>query len=178
MAALEETISRYMRGDQTDEVQSWTLSEPGRTETRVTLSWFKESPFCNIRVFVEDKASKQGVTLNESHWSSLRTILGCGDEIKLGRELYAEMLNDLIRDLRSTRCEGCVRDWPSQKDHECLQGLTLRIIAEKPSVDPFEFQFKLAEKARDKRLRLSNPSEIYEVCATLLRSSIEQELTS
>lgn len=64
--------------------------------------------------------------------------------------------------IRST-CAGCVNNWPSQKDHECLMessdmadhALT-RILKD---FKPTEFIFALAKEAMEKNVILERPHQ-------------------
>jgi hypothetical protein len=158
----------------------WCLSEACETaQVRVSLSVFNGAPYCNIRVYVGDTASRQGVTLNQSQWPSVRGALGVDAEADVAREVYTTMLREALLQGVGNSCEGCVQDWCSQSDHACLQekkSLAIKVLSGRLFIDPFAFQTRLAAKASERRLSLQRPADAYAVCNTLLRQDIEAAL--
>ena len=69
-------------------VSEWSALE--KVMTKLTLNCYKGSPYCNIRVYVGDAPSKQGVTLNVAEWSSIRNRLSNvpGSELHLAEKAY------------------------------------------------------------------------------------------
>lgn len=160
----------------------WHLSDGGgseKTRIRLSLSVFHDAPYCNIRVYVGDTASKQGVTLNQSQWHTVRGVLGTDAETDTAREVFTEMLRECLLEGMGASCEGCARDWPSQHDHACLQEkntLAVKVLAARPCVNPYEFQTRLAEKASTRKIALHRPADAYTVCNTMLRADVEAAL--
>ena len=90
LCKLSSKVSDYMERtteeSQREEEQSWTLTpercigavsgQPWKkVVTKHTLTCYKQLPYCNIRVYVVDGPSKQGVTLNTTEWFSVRNRL-------------------------------------------------------------------------------------------------------
>ena len=124
---MERTSEESRRGEE----QSWTLT-PERSigsvsgqpwkkvVTKLTLNCYKGSPYCNIKVYVADDPSKQGVTLNMAEWFSVRNRLSNvpGSELHLAEKAYRKLLIEVITQTIPDRCVGCKESWPSQTDHE------------------------------------------------------------
>lgn len=182
LGEIREKVSAFMAGRSPDESQYWCLPHGGDKDanvcTRVTLSTFSGGRYVNIRVYVSDKPSKQGVTLNASNWASMQTGLGYSPEASLGRQVYTQMLKEMVTARAQAKCEGCQKNWSSQRDHECLVNSELmgQEFPKMPPVDEFTYVVELAHLARDRRHYLERPLECYSLCAHLLRDSIEAEI--
>ena len=141
LTGIHEHVTAFMTGRATDASKYWCLPHGGACEqhvcVRVTLSHFEGGCYTNIRVYVDDKPSRQGVTLNAANWTNVQTALGFSPEAQLGREVYAKMLGHMLAEKLETACEGCAQGWGSQKDHQCLTdpGMVERILREAPPVN-------------------------------------------
>ena len=181
LASVEPLITSFMCGVAKNESLYWILSKShhGKTETRVTLNLINGQPFVNLRVWTDSQPTEQGVALSTAHWSSIKSALGCNDEAIMGRAIYTTMLTEKLLELRATTCEGCIRSWPSERDHECLMntyGLTKRLLDDRPVVDPYAFVVRFAEKASEKLHRLERPMEAYDNCAIHIRELIDEDI--
>ena len=181
LSQIHEKITAFMTGVSRDTSQYWNLphanARGGSVDVRVTLSSFEGNCYTNIRVYVDGKPCKQGVTLNASNWASIQTSLGYSAEATLGREVYTHMLRELLAETMRSGCMGCEKGWGGQKDHDCLRdpGQTLRTLT---PVDAHEYIVTLALKAKEKRHVLERPLECYVLCHNFLREDIEKELLS
>ena len=138
--------------------------------------------YINIRVYVDNNPSKQGVTLSVSQWASVKTALGmdCGGESALGREVYMKMLREMVSSRVQDRCEGCEKGWSGQKDHACLMDrhLLREEMARLPPMDVPAYVVELATLARERGHVLERPLECYNLCANFLRQDLEDEVVS
>ena len=184
MADLREKITVYMSGRTPDDHdQYWCLPDGGQKDdsdvcTRVTLSPYNGGRYLNIRVYVNEKPTRQGVTLSASNWASLQTGLGFSQEASLGRQIYTKMLRDMVTMRVQAKCEGCQQNWSSQRDHQCLinNQLMRQEFAKLPPVDECAYVVELARLAQEKRHYLERPMECYSLCANMLRNDIEGEI--
>ena len=195
LCKLSPKVSEYMECTSEEsrrkEEQLWTLT-PERSigsvsgqpwkkvVTKLTLNCYKGSPYCNIRVYVGDGPSKQGVTLNVVEWFSVHNRLSNvpGSEVHLSEKAYRKLLIEAIAQAISDRCVGCKESWPSQTDHECIVGRASLIqrLGEHPDgigVSIFTFQHELMLLAKDHHVMLeTSPSDLLDVCDNLLRPEI------
>ena len=184
LSILTDKITAFMSRVSRDEDQWYSLLDPdspriGSVEPRVTLNYFNGVPYCNIRMYADGNPSKQGVTLNEIQWTSLHASLGLGAEVNIARDVYESILRELVVAARQKMCEGCREGWSSQKDHECLSMsggrlLTSRVLATRPGVNLFEFQYQVCAKAREREVSMKmSLTELYGLCNTHFRAEME-----
>lgn len=150
-----------------------SLENGGRASVRVTLSRYEGGSYVNLRVYMDDQPTKQGVVLNLSNWLSLGCALGESEEASMGREVY----RSLLRESASSRspCEGCVKGWESQRDHDCATGSRLfpkELLAELPPVSAYDFAVELAILGRIRECKIERPLECYEMCTRFHHESI------
>jgi len=98
------------------QAEKWSLGN----NIQVVTSIYKEIAYLNIRVYVKDKPTKQGVALVGNDWGHLSSFLHPDDETKLGITIYQEMVNHGVCEVIKDTCAGCQENWNSQKDHACL----------------------------------------------------------
>ena len=196
LCRLSSKVSSYMErtteGSQREEEQSWTLTPKARVGTvsgqpwkkvmtKLTLNCYKQAPYCNIRVYVGDGPSKQGVTLNTTEWFSVRNRLSNppGSELHLAEKVYKKLLTEAITKAIPERCVGCKENWPSQTDHECIvgRGSLIHRLGEDVSVSVFTFQHELMLLAKERHAMLETaPSDLFDVCDKLLKPEIIDDL--
>ena len=182
LSALDEEIGDFFESRGMEGAQKWwSLSGPGRIETRVVLTVFNAEPFLNIRVYMDGGPTKQGVTLAASQWSLLRASLGFNTEAKAGMEVYKDMMAEMVSEMITAKCQGCELSWSSQRDHECLMDRPAKVDAilageTRPTIDPHQFTARLAEKARVGKWLLEQPFEVYQSCTFFMRSKIDEEI--
>ena len=189
---MSSYMERTTEGSQREEEQSWTLTPEARigtvsgqpwkkVMTKLTLNCYKQAPYCNIRVYVGDGPSKQGVTLNTTEWFSVRNRLSNppGSELHLAEKVYKKLLTEAITKAIPERCVGCKENWPSQTDHECIvgRGSLIHRLGEDVSVSVFTFQHELMLLAKERRAMLETaPSDLFDVCDKLLKPEIIDDL--
>lgn len=204
LCTLSSKVSEYMEHNSADEEskkkkkkeeEHWTLTpEKGaglvsgqpwkKVVTKLTLTDYKGSPYCNVRVYVNGTPSKQGVTLNVTEWFSVRNRLNneAGSEVHLAEKVYRKLLTEAITQAIPDRCVGCKESWPSQADHECImnRGSLIQRLGERPEgigVSIYKFQLELASLAKDRHLMLETaPSDLFDICNHLLRPDIVEAL--
>ena len=184
LAEIHQHVDAFMTGRATDASRYWCLPHGGAREqhvrVRVTLSHFEGGCYTNIRVYVDNKPSRQGVTLNNSNWASVQTALGFNAEAKLGRRVFTTMLTGMLRDALVSSCEGCAKGWSSQKDHQCVMepDIADRLLRELRPVDECSFTVELAQAAQKRSMVLERPHDCYMVCQHFLLDAIIDEVSS
>ena len=184
LSEIHERVSSFMAGHSQDSTQFWKLPPSGsrdaNVEVRVTLNHFEGGCYVNIRVYVDSKPSRQGVTLNNANWTSIQTALGYSAESSLGREVYSRMLRELLAARVKTKCPGCQKGTSDlqPQPHQCVTdpSLVRRCLESLPPVDQFDYTVELAKRAHERRHRLEQPAACYDMCANFLRNAIEEEL--
>lgn len=183
LSEIHQHVSSFMAGHSRDADDFWKLPNSGsrdpRVEVRVTLNHFEGGQYVNIRVYVDGKPSKQGVTLNSANWASIQTALGYSAEAVLAKEVYTRMLKELLSATVRIRCPGCQQKAgmpgpPAQCSHD--PELLRRCIQSMPPVDQYDYTVELAKKAHEMRHRLELPAACYDMCANFLRHAVEEEL--
>ena len=192
LCKLSSKVTNYMERtteeSQREEEQSWALTPETRVGTvsgqpwkkvvtKLTLTCYKQSPYCNIRVYVADGPSKQGVTLNTTEWFSVRNRLSNppGSELHLAEKVYKKLLTEAITKAIPERCVGCKENWPSQTDHECIvgRGSLIHRLGDVVPVSIFTFQHELTLLAKERHIMLETaPSDLFDVCDNLLKPEI------
>ena len=181
---LADCVTQYMLcPDSTEPSQtSWTLPkapwDSSPVETRLSINQFEGGRYAHIRVYFQDKPTKQGVTLNRPQWYSVQkslTTRGSG-ETATGRQVYTRMLKESFNAQRRSNCLGCERGWNSQKDHSCI--LTSRteaanLLAQLQPPNECVFSSELARLMGERSIPLDRPGDCYILCKTLLRQEIE-----
>ena len=196
LCKLSSKVSDYMERtteeSQREEEQSWTLTperciwavsgQPWKkVMTKLTLTCYKQAPYCNIRVYVADGPSKQGVTLNTTERFSVRNRLSKapGSELHLAKKAYRKLLTEAVTKAISERCVGCKESWPSQTDHECIvgRGSLIHRLGDAVAVSIFTFQHELTQLAKERHVMLETaPSDLFDVCDNLLKPEIIDSL--
>lgn len=179
LRAIQDKVSDLWTNPQADVSQYWDLphgdSKPSNVTVRVGGSSWCGERYVNIRVYVNDNPTKQGVTLSAANWFGVKSGLGFGSEAEMARQVYTGMLGEMGARAAKSKCEGCKRERPSQRDHECTT-VTRELLSSIPPVDPYDFIVELAMLSRERGHRLERPLECYTACSTFLRADIEAEL--
>ena len=159
--------------------KTWMLDESGGA-TRASISLFGGQPYINIRLYYQDKATKQGVTLNRGEWQNVRLVLDSGGaEMTMARDVYKEMFRESVSALKNQLCEGCSAQYGGQMQHQCvtdINGLMSKVLDTPPAVDVFEFVERAAHAGRKIRLVLSQPVEMFKSCDKFLKDELRTEL--
>ena len=58
--------------------------------------------------------------MNIPEWNYLLSFLHYNKEEEIGIEILQNILSLNVQSLLQEDCEGCKKDWASQKDHACL----------------------------------------------------------
>ena len=108
---------------------------------------------------------KHGVSFLEKEWSELKSNLADSKEAGLGKAVFKQMLSERVHDILCNECEGCIKDWPSQNDHECLQDQRLRaelcIESAQTKVTTIDFILLLAQEACKEKVILETPHQTF-----------------
>ena len=128
-------------------------------------------------MYVNGTPTKQGVTLSASNWFGVESGLGFSVEAQLACQVYTVMLSEMGARAAKAKCEGCVRDRPSQRDHECFT-ITHGLLSSLPLVNLQNFVMELAVLSRERGHKLERPMECYDACSNFLRDNIVTELTA
>lgn len=183
LAGLRNKITAYLSNPHRDvpPPQHWDLphtgSRPSGTVVRVNPSIWNGECYVNIRVYVNDTPTKQGVTLSSANWFGIESGLGFSVEAQLARQVYTSMLSEMGARAAKAKCEGCARDRPSQRDHECLT-ITRGLLSSLPPVNPCDFAVELAILSRERGHVMERPKDCYDVCSNFLKEDIVSELSA
>ena len=115
LSACRAQLDESLRCDK--EIQC-TLDE--KRDIRAHTNTFKDKTYLHIRSWWNGRPTRTGVSMLLGDWDLLKLQLDPSDEMKLGLEVLRKMLTEGTREAMRDNCEGCVHDWPSQRDHECL----------------------------------------------------------
>ena len=163
---------------------SWTLEQFNpSTDLRCTVNQFKDTHVINIRVYHENRPSKQGVSFGKRSLDYLRTWLSKTPETRLGRDVYKAMLLEQVRSSLRQRCAGCSLDAPGQLGHTCQDFASRDEVRDtfrktRLPVDRFHFQVALATSAQERRIPLESPGQTFHLCDDAYRQQLEEEVVN
>lgn len=147
---------------------SWIINE--EDNVYVSTKFFRNKMNVDIRKRLvleggDEVPTKCGVFLDIPAWNELKQNFGkhsCEDALKttaLGKmvlNVLAEYIVRLGEPFEEVTCQGCINDWPSQKDHECLMNQDFQRQKEtnfqtafekgKSMVDIYHFTLLLAQR--------------------------------
>ena len=83
--------------------------------------------------------------------------------------LGLQVMKRLALKKKGEGCEGCEKDWPSQRDHACLMMAAVEVGAE-------EFILALAKEAMKKGITLERPHDTYKWIKLFHQEEIEDEV--
>ena len=85
-----------------------------------------------------------------------------------------------IRKVMRSNCEGCTRDWPSQRDHECLTEYktmaTYALDSLLKDFKPVEFISILADEARKESMILEMPHQMLKMISLFHLGAMKEEI--
>ena len=88
-------------------------------------------------------------------------------------------MEGIRKTMRST-CKGCVNDWPSQRDHECLtEAKTMATYALDnllKDLNQAEFIYLLADEARKVSVVLEMPHQMLKMICLFYLDDMKEEL--
>ena len=122
---------------------------------------FQGKWYLYIRHLKKNRSTKMGISLLEKDWEELMPHLPENAEMSLGISVMKQMLKNRLRETIQCQCEGCCKDWPSQRDHECLmEPKTTAELAMDTVVKDFpvtDFILKLAQEVCKEKLIIATP---------------------
>ena len=146
---------------------------------RVTLSMYENQAFCNSRVLMEDKPTKQGLTFGAAEYKSLRIASSFDQETQIGKEAYTEILSGKLLELKSQACYACAVSKPSQSEHECLLNaipVMINAIVKNPAVNCYDLLEASVKKSRDCHCRITKLACIFDMLNSIHRAEIERNI--
>lgn len=157
-----------------------TLDE--KKDLRAHTNQYQGKTYLHIRNWWKGHPTKTGVSLLADAYDQLLLHLEPSDEVKLGVEVMKKMLEKGVRDIMEDECEGCVKAWPSQRDHACM--MEAEFMSEKALnafVDNLEaplFISRLAKEALKEGLILEAPHETLKRIHLFYLSDLKKEVLS
>ena len=129
-----------------------------------TNAW-KGKWYLHIRHWEHDRPTKNGVSLHlPDEWNELQKHL-TNPELELGKKVFRNLVKENLTRLITESCDGCLHNWPSQTDHECLMNAKIqaeiymgKAVAE---VNVLHFIASLADAACDEKLVLEKPHQTF-----------------
>ena len=185
-ALAEGYLGEIMRGNDNSKPQeverTWVLGTydtADKMELRATTSIFQDRRYANIRIFVLDQPTKQGVVLGVPEWSMVTRHLVNTQELSIAKKVYDAMLIEKASKNRRSTCYGCEVDAPSQREHECLNDdgfFTMLIEKSAREVTGPDFTVRLALAANKTGMQLNYPpSELFDLVETYYGPAIREE---
>ena len=100
------------------------------------------------------------------------------DENRLAQEVMTTMMRLETKNLMNENCEGCVNDYPSQKDHECVMRAPrlAYTVLEKIDIKPQDFILMMAQEAMKQGLVLHKPYLAFKRVQTFLMNDIKDDI--
>ena len=150
-------------------------------KVKATTNNFNDKTYLHIRSWWNGHPTKQGISLREQDWGQLDGHLKQGDDMTLGIEVLRRMLKRKVGDYMRLECEGCVKDWPSQRDHECLMN-TQQFAAQAlekvvNNLDPTQFISAWAVEANKRKLVLdSRPMQLFKKLLVFHLEAIKKDI--
>ena len=149
-------------------------------DIRVHTNTYQGKGYVHIRYWWQDRPTKQGVSFLEKEWSELKSYLADSKEAGLGKAVFKQMLKERVHDILRNDCEGCIKDWPSQNDHECLQDQRSRaelcIERAQTKVTAIDFILLLAQAACKEKVILEMPHQTFKRILLFHSDHIQKEV--
>ena len=158
------------------EEKQWTLDD--KRGLRAHVNTFNDKSYAHVRSWWNDRPTKRGVAFCKEEWDDFKAHLNPSLEMELGMQVMKKMMEEKLTEAIKNECEGCVKSWGSQRDHECLmdQEATAKRAMTTVSVLAKDFIEVLAKKARKENLILEVPHETYKRIRLFHLKTIEREL--
>ena len=123
---------------------------------------------------------KQGVSFLKKEWNELKSYLADSKEAGLGKAVFKQMLRERVHDIFCNEFESCIKDWPSQNDHKCLQDQRLRaelcIDRAQTKVIAIDFILLLAQEACKEKVILEMPHQTFKRMLLFHTNNIQKEV--
>ncbi len=173
LIACREHVTSSING-KTEE--SWPLTQ----DLRVSTSLFNNHVYIHIRHWFKNFPTRKGLSLFEKEWPELCKHLIEGNEMKLARKVMLEMMKSETKEMVSKKCEGCLKGYPSQTDHDCLMdGLyTAKSAMDDVTIKPEDFIAKLASEAVQQCVILETPYDSYKRVKMFDMDKIKQSVVN
>jgi hypothetical protein len=152
----DEIDAAFREPDEKD----WVLEKTPSCDVRASVSVFNNRTYVHVRAWSGLYPTKNGTTVWA--WGDFAELLRRAaaddsaidedEEVKLGSETYGDILTESAKEEIRRLCEGCVNDWPSQRDHACLTGCpgTVAEAVGNVTVSPEYFAVRLAQAAMER----------------------------
>ena len=142
----------------------WILDQD--KNIRISISNFNDNVYVHIREWFNEHPTRKGVSFMEKDWKELAEELTPSPECKLGKTVMTTLMRLETKNMiMNKECEGCVNEWPSQRDHECLMSpeATARAAMDKAEneIKPQDFILMLAQEAAKEGLVLEKPHDTF-----------------
>ena len=156
----------------------WKIDED--KDIRLHTGTFKNKVYIHIRYWWKDRPTKMGVAMLQDDWDQLTPHLTRSAETNLGISVMKRMVQHKMRDAIHASCEGCINDWPSQTDHECLMERQVSAAAAIGKVvkdlHPKDFILFLAKEASKENIILETPHQTYKKVMLFHLDTIKEEV--
>ena len=143
--------------------QKWQLQKDENTDLKAHTNSYKGQFYLHIRHWWKDHPTKMGVSFSADGWKELKSYMSESEESILGKSVAVQLLREKVSNLIREECEGCEKDWPSQRDHDCLQSrkvaAELWINKAVSKILAIEFIKHLAEEAYKQKVILETPHQ-------------------
>ena len=177
LAASKKKITKALKAERETQLQIDEVKD-----IRVHITTFQDKCYVHIRRWWNDKPTKNGVALLEEEWDQLKTHLGDNEETSLGVSVMKRMVRERMQDAMRATCEGCVKDWASQTDHDCLmeRQSTAELAVKKAMKDlpVCDFIHRFAQEAAKENLVLESPHQTYKRIMMFHADEIREEVVA
>ena len=175
---LAECKTQIDKALETNTVMQQTIDD--RKDIKVHTSSFNGKTYLHIRAWWQNRPTKNGVSFLQNEWEELKDHLTMSAESTLGisvmKQLIQKRLQDVIRDI----CDGCINDWPSQRDHICLVEIadtTEKAVNKiKEDIVAKDFILLLAKEANKQDLILEIPHQTFKRVMAFHWDSIKEDI--
>ncbi len=171
LVECQDTVTSHVNGRKE---ASWPLAE----DIRISTSLFHNHMYIHIRHWFQKHPTRKGLSLHESQWPELCTHLKDTDEMRLAKKVMLNMMKTEVRKMMKKQCEGCVKGYPSQTDHECLMNPSACASGAIDSINiqPHDFILKLAQEGVKDSVILEKPHDVYKRVKSFHMNTIRQSI--
>ena len=161
----------------TKQEAQWKIDETLR-DIRIHIKSFNDKLYLHIRCWWNDHPTKLGVSLLQDDWNHLKTYMTPNKEMSLGLTVMKKLLEKRFKDAKFAACDGCMNDWPSQRDHVHLMApeTTSKIAMDNVSVHPHDFIQALAKEACKIKFILESPHQTFKRISLFHLKEMKQDI--
>ena len=158
LVACREEVSKSLAAKKDG---NWML-HPGKN-IRVSLSTYLKFIYIHIREWKKDNPTAKGVSFHEKDWQDLSEYFVSSNESQLAKKVMTTMMRLETKSKMKQNCEGCVKGYASQKDHDCLMNASTLayVVMEKIDIKPQDFILMMAQEAAKQGFVLERPHLAY-----------------